>query len=244
MLSIDFSTILMWDINTWPIEFCILYIIIIILGLEFLSRFIPWLFDYANKIPIKGKHLDKFSLLDNSFIIVNKLFTCCFVYHVCQVVYYTDSIKLKHEELTIYNTVGSLFLFYVVYDFFYMNFHRILHFRSLYEYIHKHHHRQKAPSRGNLDAINVHPFEFVIGEYLHLFTIYMIPCHIYTVIFFILVGGILASLNHTRLDINIPYFFSVKLHDVHHRLPESNYGQYTYYWDILFGSYRPYDFKI
>jgi sterol desaturase/sphingolipid hydroxylase (fatty acid hydroxylase superfamily) len=27
---------------------------------------------------------------------------------------------------------------------------------------------------------------------------------------------------------------------VHHRLPESNYGQYIMLWDHAFGSYRPY----
>ena len=122
-----------------------------------------------------------------------------------------------------------------------MWFHRILHMRQFYGLIHKHHHRQKAPSRGNIDAINVHPFEFAVGEYLHLLTVYVIPCHIYTVAFFVLAGGILASLNHTRYDINIPYLFSVKVHDVHHRMPESNYGQYTMFWDRLHGSYRDYN---
>merc|ERR1711918_262547 len=101
-----------------------------------------------------------------------------------------------------------------------MTFHRIPHMRQFYSYVHKHHHRQKAPSRGNIDAINVHPFEFAVGEYLHLLTVYLIPCHIYTVAFFVLAGGILASLNHTRYDVNIPFFFSVKVHDVHHRMPE------------------------
>ena len=80
-----------------------------------------------------------------------------------------------------------------------------------------------------------------MGEYLHLVTIYLIPSHIYTIVFFILLGGILASLNHTRFDINIPYLYSVKVHDVHHRLPESNYGQYTMFWDRLFGTYRDYN---
>jgi sterol desaturase/sphingolipid hydroxylase (fatty acid hydroxylase superfamily) len=42
-------------------------------------------------------------------------------------------------------------------------------------FIHKHHHRQKAPSRGTADAINVHPFEFVCGEYNHLLAIYLVP---------------------------------------------------------------------
>ena len=32
----------------------------------------------------------------------------------------------------------------------------------------------------------------------------------------------------------------MKNHDVHHRLPESNYGQYIMLWDYLMGSYRPY----
>jgi sterol desaturase/sphingolipid hydroxylase (fatty acid hydroxylase superfamily) len=33
----------------------------------------------------------------------------------------------------------------------------------------------------------------------------------------------------------------VKAHDVHHRLPESNYAQYMMYWDKLSGFYRPFD---
>ena len=52
---------------------------------------------------------------------------------------------------------------------------------------------------GNLDAMNVHPFEFLFGEYLHLLTIYLIPGHIVVVLLFVLTGAQLASLNHTRL---------------------------------------------
>jgi sterol desaturase/sphingolipid hydroxylase (fatty acid hydroxylase superfamily) len=37
--------------------------------------------------------------------------------------------------------------------------------------------------------------------------------------------------------------YTVKNHDVHHRLPESNYGQYIMLWDHIFGSYRPYNEK-
>jgi sterol desaturase/sphingolipid hydroxylase (fatty acid hydroxylase superfamily) len=160
------------------------------------------------------------------------------------VLYYSPNVKWSTNEATFANTIGSLMAYYLFYDFFYMSFHRILHFRSIYGLIHKHHHRQKAPSRGNLDAINVHPFEFVVGEYLHLLTIYVIPGHISAVVFFILMAGILASLNHTRLDLNfLGGVFNVKVHDVHHRLPESNYAQYTMFWDKLFGSYRPYTEK-
>ena len=214
---------------------------VVLVGLEVLSRVVPILFSSANRIQVRGKHLDTLDFYDQLYISINKLLTCMFVYHLLYIACNTSSIEWDNNKINIYNSIGSLVLFYLFYDFFYMSFHRLLHVRSLYGYIHKHHHRQKAPSRGNLDAINVHPFEFLVGEYLHLLTIYCIPCHIYTVVFFILAGGILASLNHTRLDINLFTIYSVKVHDVHHRLPESNYGQYTMVWDKVFGSYRDYN---
>ena len=232
-----------WDIENWSMGAMVGLSCVIMIGLEILSHIVHLIFNTvgSNLIPIKGKHLDQFSFDDNLYVAINKAFTIMFVYHLIWVCQKSTTIAWNASEATIFNTLGSLVCFYIFYDFFYMNFHRILHFRWLYAYIHKHHHKQKAPSRGNLDAINVHPFEFIVGEYLHLVTIYFIPCHIYAVAFFILAGGFLASLNHTRFDINIPWLYSVKVHDVHHRLPESNYGQYIMFWDHIFGSYRSYD---
>jgi sterol desaturase/sphingolipid hydroxylase (fatty acid hydroxylase superfamily) len=228
-------------LDTWPIWFSIVYCGIIYLGLEILSHIVHILFGFAAQIPIRGKHLDEFNATDKLYININKVFTMIFVYHVIYVTYNTPSIEWASNKVTWKNTICSLVGFYVVYDFFYMWFHRILHIRWLYPLIHKHHHRQKAPSRGNLDAINVHPFEYVVGEYLHLLVIWAIPCHIYTVAMFILLGGIFASLNHTRHDIRIPpYIYEVRVHDVHHRKPELNYGQYIMLWDRIFGSYEPY----
>ena len=64
---------------------------------------------------------------------------------------------------------------------------------------------------------------------------------------------LLASLNHTRHDVRITLtlprigtilIYDVRAHDVHHRLPRSNYGQYIMLWDRLMGSYKPYDATI
>ena len=216
----------------------------IFFALEIISVLVPFLFQSAGRIPVKGKHLDELSTLDKTFIWTNKSVTAIFVYHLLVVLAECKTVKWRTDELTVANSLGSLVCFYVFYDFFYTLFHKALHIRALYPWIHKHHHRQKAPSRGNLDAINVHPFEFSVGEYLHLLTIYVIPCHFVAVAIFIIAGGILASLNHTRYDIIVPYgFYSVRVHDVHHRLPESNYGQYIMLWDHILGSYRPYESK-
>ena len=236
--------IVLYQIDTWPLWFVATFCGLITLGLEILSHIVHLLFGFAEQIPVRGKHLDEFSSLDKTYININKMLTIIFVYHVLYVTYTTPTVKWQLSELTLMNSVGSLTAFYLFYDFLYMSFHRFLHLRWLYGYIHKHHHRQKAPSRGNLDAINVHPFEFVVGEYLHLLAIYLIPCHIYAVAFFIIAGGIFASLNHTRHDINIPGLYEVKAHDVHHRIPESNYGQYIMFWDKIFDTYVPYNDKF
>jgi len=124
--------------------------------------------------------------------------------------------------------------------------------RSVYKHVHKHHHRQLAPSRGNTDAINVHPFEFLVGEYLHLLAVLLTGAglraaglggvHVGACLAFIVAGGVAASLNHTRLDVRLPLgLFQVRSHDVHHRLPKANFGQYTQLWDVLLGTYRAYD---
>ena len=115
--------------------------------------------------------------------------------------------------------------------------------RSIYALVHKHHHRQAAPSRGNYDAMNVHPFEYLSGEYLHLLCVFLIPCHIYAVVLFVAVSGLFASLNHTRHDVSISGIYAVKAHDLHHHMYLYNYGQYTMFWDIAFGSFRDSDAK-
>lgn len=227
------------DASTWTLQQGAMFVMAIQLGMELLHRaVIPLVFGGAPPIPMSGKHLDKFSPKDISFIVFNKLATCLFIYHVCQYVCTTERIYWSLEEVSIANCLLPLPVFYVIYDLVYVLFHRALHLRAFYALIHKHHHRQGAPTRGNYDAMNVHPFEFLVGEYLHLFCIALIPCHIYAAALFIAVGGLFASLNHTRHDVSFGKVFAVRAHDLHHHLYLYNYGQYTMFWDHAFGTFR------
>eukprot|EP00521_Asterionellopsis_glacialis_P004110 CAMPEP_0195272030 /NCGR_PEP_ID=MMETSP0706-20130129/15490_1 /TAXON_ID=33640 /ORGANISM="Asterionellopsis glacialis, Strain CCMP134" /LENGTH=193 /DNA_ID=CAMNT_0040327989 /DNA_START=174 /DNA_END=755 /DNA_ORIENTATION=+ len=149
------------------------------------------------------------------------------------------------------NVLLPLPVLYIVYDFVYTIMHWALHIKAVYGYIHKHHHHQKAPSRGNQDAINVHPVEFFLGEYNHLLALFIsshildLQIHIVCTLLFVSIGGICAGLNHTRHDVSITVWgvtlFDSKAHDVHHRIPQSNYGQYIMFWDYIFGTFRPYN---
>lgn len=201
-----------------------------------LATFSAW-----GRIVKRGKHLDELEAVDRCFINFNRLTTCVFTFHLLQLVASAPHVERRLSEATLANTLGAVAALFVVYDMFYYCLHCFLHVRGIYRHVHKHHHRQMCPSRGNVDAINVHPFEFVSGEYLHLLAVYLVPCHALAVLAFVLMGGVLASLNHTRYDVKLPFgLYRVQWHDVHHRLPQSNYSQYTMLWDVLFGSYTPF----
>lgn len=233
-----------------------LWFSIVLAALELLSALTMSFGDgvFGRTIRVRGKHLDQFETLDVAFVVFNKCTTPLFSYHLVRAAWHGQFVawhaptQLSLVPHWLLQWLVVVPLCYVVYDFFYTLFHRSLHHRALYRFIHKHHHRQKAPSRGNLDAVNVHPLEFIVGEYLHLLAVYLVgtfvtPVHCVPLLFFILFGGVLASLNHTRFDIKAPFFpqvYQVKFHDIHHWYPDANFGQYTMLWDHVFGWFKPY----
>jgi len=128
-------------------------------------------------IPVRGKHLDDLSAKDLLFIGISKAATAPFVYFYLLYAYNESNVlwprALRDTPMaTPQPSMDSLadicqYVFlpliplYVVYDFFYTILHWFLHIKAIYGYIHKHHHHQKAPSRANVDAVNVHP----VGTY-------------------------------------------------------------------------------
>lgn len=206
----------------------------------------------VKRIPVRGKHLDDLSSTDKLFIGLAKAQTGPFLYILLRYCYSDPNVLWSLQDASFQTILLPLPAIFIIYDFFYTILHWFLHIKAVYPLIHKHHHHQKAPSRATDDAVNVHPVEFTLGEYNHLWAIFLFnrflpfPLHIAGVLVFLATGGVLAGWNHTRFDISWSLFglvniFDSKAHDVHHRIPQSNYGQYTMFWDKVFGTYRPYD---
>jgi sterol desaturase/sphingolipid hydroxylase (fatty acid hydroxylase superfamily) len=230
-----------WDAGSWQPWQYAAWAVVIMAGLELMALLVdrvPPLLLSARRIPQRGKHLDTLGTVDWAFICWNKFTTSVFTYHAIRYCWLSPSIKWSLDDTTPLNTVVAFPALFVVYDLFYSLWHRFLHLRQFYKYIHKHHHHQAAPTRGNVDAVNVHPVEFIVGEYLHLLAIAIVPCHVITAALFVVIGGVLASLNHTRYDVVAGALFDVKAHDEHHVIPTVNYGQYIMLWDHIFGTYR------
>lgn len=219
-------------------------------GFELYVKVLPQLFARGATIARRGKHLDVLAPLDRAFIALNRQLVLLMTYHYLQHLAHSPRIPWELAQLSAANTLLGLPACFVLYDATYVALHRLLHVRALYPWIHKHHHRQIVPTRGNTDAINVHPVEFLLGEYNHLLAVWAAShllgsLHALTCVVFIFAGGVFASLNHTRFDVRLrvgrALLFDVRAHDIHHRLPRSNYGQYLMLWDWLSGSYRGYE---
>lgn len=190
-------------------------------------------------VPAKGKNSrEVLDYLDFLYIAINIAITALYGYHFHMFAASTDKISWAVDGATIWNTVVTCLLQLGVYDMVYCPFHRALHLPAIYPYIHKHHHRQLAPTRGTIDGINTHPIEFTCGIYLHIFALFIVPCHAYGAALFLLVTSLMASLNHTRWAVKIPGVFDVRDHDMHHQIFKCNYAQYVPWWDLLMGTHR------
>mmetsp|Transcript_48843 Transcript_48843/g.81176 ORF Transcript_48843/g.81176 Transcript_48843/m.81176 type:complete len:271 (-) Transcript_48843:155-967(-) len=236
-----------------PAMFCAV-IALVQLGFFFFQHVLPAIFEklVADRLLHRGPHYDSLARDDLLFIGINKMLTWVMVYHTFIYALSSHSCLLwELKELRVINTLVTLVALFVVYDLFYSLFHRALHHRSIYRFVHKHHHRQVVPTRGLLDSVNVHPLEYLGGEYFHLLAIhlvshYMLPLHVMMLPIFLGGGGVLAALNHTRLDVRIqlPFIatlYDVRAHDTHHCRFVCNYAQYTMVWDRLLGTYKEYD---
>jgi sterol desaturase/sphingolipid hydroxylase (fatty acid hydroxylase superfamily) len=226
----------------WSLTEFIGYSLVMYIAVEALNWGVFFAFENhtRKRIPAGGQALWVRGWKDYAFILFNKTATVVFSYHLAHHCFHSAMPKTV-SELTLANTLLVFPFLFIVYDLPYSIFHRALHHNKIYAWVHKHHHREAAPVHGHDDAVNTHPFEFVVGEYLHLFAVAVLPCHMFAAIAFISLGGILASLSHTRFDIHVQLgplvLYSVKEHDTHHKMLKGNYGQYTQVWDRVFSTF-------
>ena len=104
---------------------------------------------------------------DQIYLAINSVIEFIFTQHVIVFVMNSPLIQWEFSQLGIVNTAAALFLLFAVDDFFYTPCHLIMHWRPVYPWIHKHHHKATMPSRGYLDAGNEHPVEQLIGSELN-----------------------------------------------------------------------------
>lgn len=230
------------SLNEWTISQFLIFIIGNLIALEFLG-WIIFIFETKDRkrIPPGGPLVFDRPFIDFFYIWSNKIGTSIFNYHLFYYCYWTAGQRVfwKLEEMTIFNCLLVIPLLFIIYDLPYSLFHRFLHWKPVYGFVHKHHHKQRAPQFGNDDAINTHPIEFYIGMYCHLFAIWCLPCHMFAIFVFLILITIFSAMNHTRFEMILgnSWLYDNREHDTHHRLLHCNYAAYTQFWDTILGTY-------
>eukprot|EP00515_Schizochytrium_aggregatum_P006534 CAMPEP_0202072418 /NCGR_PEP_ID=MMETSP0964-20121228/2408_1 /ASSEMBLY_ACC=CAM_ASM_000500 /TAXON_ID=4773 /ORGANISM="Schizochytrium aggregatum, Strain ATCC28209" /LENGTH=393 /DNA_ID=CAMNT_0048639447 /DNA_START=183 /DNA_END=1364 /DNA_ORIENTATION=+ len=136
---------------------------------------------------------------------------------------------------------ASCLLVYFWVDFYSYWIHRILHMRWIYKYVHKWHHRYKAPTA--FGAFAIHPIEYICFQTAGIWCCAIFPIHVMS---FLTVTTFVAF--HNQVDHSgvyyegdLPWVPSTKYHDDHHKYFHLNYGVTLVLWDWLFGTLRQSD---
>lgn len=154
----------------------------------------------------------------------------------------SSKINWSIRSLTLTNSILTVLLLFILFDFFYTIFHILMHTRFFYEKFHKHHHHIHTPTRGYLDATNANPAEFMATLYLHIGVMSLVPwAHGLALVMFFDFCSVMNTLNHSGLAVKVGWLLDTKNHEVHHQLINKNFGLYTQLWDYVFGTYMAYD---
>jgi sterol desaturase/sphingolipid hydroxylase (fatty acid hydroxylase superfamily) len=195
----------------------------------------------------KLKGLQELGNWDYTFLTINSTIEFVFSMHFLQLLINSPLLVRNVQDFGLLNTFPALFLMFAIDDLYYTPLHMFMHWRPVYAYVHKHHHRQNLPTRGYFDAGNEHPIEQFIGLGCLWATLHTVPLitglHIVTLLLHFTIYAALAMLNHTEVDVSFNWFgfsYSVRAHEMHHRYYTCNYAQYFMWYDKLLGTYRPY----
>jgi sterol desaturase/sphingolipid hydroxylase (fatty acid hydroxylase superfamily) len=195
----------------------------------------------------KLKGLEALTGTDYTFLAINSTIEFVFSMHFLKLLMNSTLLTRDMQDVGICNTIPALFLMFAVDDFYYTPLHMFMHWRPVYRFVHKHHHRQNLPTRGYFDAGNEHPIEQFVGLGCLWATVHTVPyltgLHIVTLLVHFTLYAAMAMLNHTEVDVNFDFLgfgYSVRAHEMHHRYYTCNYAQYFMFWDKLLGTYRPY----
>ena len=136
------------DISTWRLAPTIALFFAMCIAFEFISNFTPYFQEFVfhnDRVSPGGAILHKRVTKDYVFLAFNKCITSVFMVHFIRHMASSECVQgLANASLL--NSIAPLPLMFVAYDFFYSPFHRFMHWKPVYPFVHKHHHRFVAVS--------------------------------------------------------------------------------------------------
>lgn len=148
--------------------------------------------------------------------------------------------QMEFEVITTndqYLHIGIQFIIAVIYQSVVEYYwHRLMHWKYCYRYLHKFHHAYKSPEPW--DDMYIHPLE-AFGYYCILYgPPFLFPIHKYAFIAYMIVMGLCGVMDHSGIKIECPGLYNTIDHDNHHAKFEINYSFPFPFMDLLHGTYE------
>ncbi len=179
-------------------------------------------------------------------IITMLIFTC-----VPTIILTTPSIArhtLFYRDIHQYSMIyfwSAFVLMLFIHDTYFYWAHRLMHHPKLFKYFHLVHHKSTNPSPWA--AYSFHPLEAFVEVGVYVLFLFIMPIHVYHLIFFFLFMIIYNVYGHLGYEL-YPRNFNRTLvgkyintsvsHNQHHKHFNGNYGLYFTIWDHMMGTIR------
>ena len=169
------------------------------------------------------KNIYKLSFVDKICLFINGIQETLFLWN----------LFMLAKNIPIFQTksfmIGFPFIF-LLDDLFYGTFHKMLHFKRIYPWIHKRHHTIAEPYAGYCHASMEHPLEMLGGLLIHYFVLnilHAIGClDLISMTTHLLLKAILSIANHTGTGVDT-WIFSNVTHFKHHKYRNCYFTQYN-----------------
>lgn len=134
----------------------------------------------------------------------------------------------------------------IVHDTYFYWMHRLMHHPGLFKIVHLVHHKSTNPSP--FAAYAFHPLEAIVEAGIFLVFVFIMPVHLYHLLFFFLFMIIYNIYGHLGWELYPKGFSKHRVgkwintsvnHNMHHQYFKGNYGLYFLFWDRLMGTIRP-----
>lgn len=153
-----------------------------------------------------------------------------------------------YTDIKQYGTVWFIIAFPImafVHDTYFYWMHRLMHHPRLFKMVHLVHHKSTNPSP--FAAYAFHPLEAVVEAGIFLVFVFIMPVHLYHLLFFFLFMILYNVYGHLGWELYPKGFSRHWLgkwintsvnHNQHHQYFKGNYGLYFLIWDRMMGTIR------
>lgn len=141
--------------------------------------------------------------------------------------------------------VLSFPLMLIIHDTYFYWTHRFMHLKAIYPIVHKVHHVSVNPSPWA--AYSGHPYEAIIAAGIFPILAFIMPCHPYALIVFVIYMLFMSVMGHAGFEFYSRSFATnwwgkwqttATHHNLHHKYFFGNYGIYFNFWDKIMKTER------